>query len=164
VTAPKPSQAPVRGVPPDVYARWCRVDYPLVTDGAIAEMWSWKSDAEHGFWHSLAAPEPDPLPEMAAVIAERDGFRKRAEAAEAAKREARGELAALGDRLAQAIGAAVKAEQARAEAAEAKIAEAREGTRNFLAEYGDSEIPMFKVARDLANSIRKILGGNEVMP
>lgn len=82
----------------------------------------------------------------------------RAEAAEAAKREARGELAALGNRLAASIAVAVKAERERAEAAEAKVAQAREGIGNFLGQYGDSEIPMFKVAQDLANSLLKILG------
>jgi hypothetical protein len=46
----------------------------------------------------------------------------RAEAAEEAKRAAKGELAALGDRLAKVIAAAVEAEKARAEAAEAEVA------------------------------------------
>jgi hypothetical protein len=98
---------------------------------------------------------------LAAVTAERDALRERAEASEAAKRAARGELAALEDRLSRVIAAAVVAEQKRAEAADAKVAEARAGIGNFLAEYGASEIPMFKVAQDLANSLRKILGGDE---
>lgn len=72
-----------------------------------------------------------------------------------------GELAAarlLTAHAHEAIAAAI----GRAEAAEAKVAEARAGIGNFLAEYGDSEVPMFKVAQDLANSLRKILGDEEV--
>lgn len=38
-----------------------------------------------------------------------------------------------------------------------EVAEVREVIGNFLGEYGDSEIPMFKVAQDLANSLLKVL-------
>lgn len=86
-----------------------------------------------------------------------------AEDALAAEREradaAVAEVSALGGRLGDAIRSAVKTERGRAETAEARIAEAREVIGNFLGEYGESEIGMFKVAQDLANSIRKILGG-----
>ena len=50
------------------------------------------------------------------------------------------------------------AETFRREQAEAKVAKALEVTGNFLAQYGDSDIGMFKVGIDLANSVRKILG------
>jgi hypothetical protein len=50
------------------------------------------------------------------------------------------------------------AETKRRERAEGKAAQAREGIGNFLEQYGKSEIPMFKVAVDLANSLRKVLG------
>lgn len=38
-----------------------------------------------------------------------------------------------------------------------KLGEAREIVTNFLAEYGHSDIPMFKVGQDLANSVLKRL-------
>lgn len=69
------------------------------------------------------------------------------------------ELSELAGRIGAVIAAAGTIERRRAEAAEAKIAEAREGIGNFLGEYGDSEIPVFKVAQDLANSLRKVLDG-----
>jgi hypothetical protein len=86
---------------------------------------------------TCGGPEPKPAPELAAqpglrvdwarvseavadrererdeARAERDALRERAEAAEAAKRAAKGELAALENRLAQAIAAALMAERAR---------------------------------------------------
>lgn len=65
----------------------------------------------------------------------------RAEAAEA-------ELAALADRLGAVIRSAVTAERERI----------REPVANFLAEYGDSQIPAFTVGQDLANAILKMLG------
>ena len=56
------------------------------------------------------------------------------------------------------------AETNRREGAEGKLAEAvlmlgeiREGVANFLAEYGQSEIPMFRVGQDLANAVLKII-------
>jgi hypothetical protein len=85
----------------------------------------------------VADARPQPAPEMAAqpglrvdwarvseavadrererdeARAERDALRERAEAAEAAKRAAKGELADLENRLAQAIAAALMAERAR---------------------------------------------------
>jgi len=39
---------------PAVYARWNRADYPDMTDGAIAERWRWRTDAERKFWLDLA--------------------------------------------------------------------------------------------------------------
>jgi hypothetical protein len=54
---------------------------------------------------------------------------------------------------------AIAFERERADAAEALISDAREGIACFLGQYGHSEIGMFKVAQDLANSIRKTLGG-----
>ena len=80
------------------------------------------------------------------------------EAAERERDETKAELAALGNRLAAAIAESVKTERARADAAEAKAARARETARSFLAEYGDSTIPAFKVAIDLANATVKALG------
>jgi hypothetical protein len=73
-------------------------------------------------------------------------------------REAEGERAALEGRLGKVIAEAVRGERARAEAAEARLADARDGIGNFLTQYGDSGIPVFKVAIDLASSLRKILG------
>jgi hypothetical protein len=82
----------------------------------------------------ILVPAPHATPELAVVMAERDDYaarlraadqswtriaverdalRERAEAAEAAKRAAKGELAALENRLAQAIVAALMAERAR---------------------------------------------------
>jgi hypothetical protein len=78
--------------------------------------------------------------------------RGRAEKAEA-------ELAALGDRIARVIDAGLASQRARADDAEAKIAGAREGIGAFLAQYGDSDILMFKVARDLAGSVLRALDG-----
>lgn len=53
------------------------------------------------------------------------------------------------------------AETVRAERAEAKLSRIREGMANFLAEYGNSGIPVFKVAQDLAGSTVKILDGRD---
>jgi hypothetical protein len=82
----------------------------------------------------ILVPAPHAAPELAVVMAERDDYaarlraadqswtriaverdnlRERLEAAEAAKRAAKGELAALENRLAQAIAAALMAERAR---------------------------------------------------
>lgn len=99
------------------------------------------------------------VPELAAVTAERDALRLRTEAAEAAKGAARAELAALEGRLSLAITAAVQAEQARAAAADEKLAGVRGTVAGFLRQYGNSRIPVFKVAQDLASSILKILDG-----
>ena len=55
----------------------------------------------------------------------------------------------------------IAAEWERAEAAEVKLAEVRQCVGNFLAQYGDSQLPVFKVAIDLANSVRKTLERNE---
>jgi hypothetical protein len=63
---------------------------------------------------------------LADVTQQRDDLRERAEAAEAAKRQAKGELAALENRLSLVIAAAVVAEQARAEAAETEAARLRD--------------------------------------
>lgn len=52
------------------------------------------------------------------------------------------------------------AETFRREQAEEKLADAGQAIANFLGQYGRSEIPMFKVGIDLANSLRKILGGD----
>lgn len=76
-------------------------------------------------------------------------------------RVAEDKLAALEGRLADVIAAALKGERERVEAAEAKVAQAREGIGNFLEQYGDSDILMFKVATDLANSLRKVLGDSK---
>jgi hypothetical protein len=61
----------------------------------------------------LCEHEQDAAPELAAITAERDALRERAEAAEAAKRAAKGELADLENRLSQVIAAALMAERAR---------------------------------------------------
>jgi hypothetical protein len=53
------------------------------------------------------------------------------------------------------------AETNRREEAEARIADALEITGNFLSQYGHSKIPMFRVAQDLANSLRKTLTSHE---
>jgi hypothetical protein len=70
-------------------------------------------------------------------------------AAAALQREeaAKAELGALAGRIGTAIRAAVKAERDRI----------RGPVEKFLKQYGDSEILMFKVAQDLANSILKLL-------
>lgn len=65
---------------------------------------------------------------------------RRAETAEA-------ELHALAGRIGDVIRAAAEAERKRL----------REPVEGFLARYGDSEILMFRVAVDLASSIRKLL-------
>lgn len=52
------------------------------------------------------------------------------------------------------------AETFRREQAEEKLGQAREALGNFLKQYGDSTIPVFKIALDLANSLRKILGSD----
>jgi hypothetical protein len=57
------------------------------------------------------------------------------------------ELSELAGRLGAAIRAAVTAERKRI----------REPVESFLAQYGDSEILMFKVAQDLANSVLQLL-------
>lgn len=54
-------------------------------------------------------------------------------------------------------GSLVQKHRERAERAEAKLAAIRQPVGNFLAEYGTSEIPVFKVGQDLANSILRIL-------
>lgn len=54
---------------PAVYVRWRRVDYPRMTEGAIAEGWRWKTDAEREFWTRLAPP-PRRVPELGAVAYE----------------------------------------------------------------------------------------------
>jgi RyR domain len=87
-----------------------------------------------------------------------DEVAKVADVTLARAREAEGELAALEGRLGKVIAEAVRGERARAEAAEARLADARDGIGKFLAQYGDSGIPVFKVAIDLANSLRKVLG------
>jgi hypothetical protein len=84
------------------------------------------------------------------VTAALDAAGHRAEAA-------RAELAALEGRISQVIAGAVQAEQARAAAADGKIAEVRGSLKEFLDCYGDSDLLLFKVGRDLANSILKIL-------
>lgn len=88
----------------------------------------------------------------------------RAREAEAGTLTARGELADLEGRLAQVITAALRDERARADRAEGKVAQALEGIGSFLEQYGKSEVPMFKVAIDLANSLRKVLGDSEGAP
>jgi hypothetical protein len=45
----------------------------------------------------------------------------------------------------------------RRETAEERITRALDVTGNFLAQYGESEIPVFKAGIDLSNSVRKIL-------
>lgn len=55
------------------------------------------------------------------------------------------------------LDSAIK-ETFRRETAEEKLAEAREILGNFLGQYGHSEIPLFKVAIDLANSLARIVG------
>lgn len=108
----------------------------------------------------LAAAEAWAADEVAAVA---DVTLGRAREAEAGTLTARGELADLEGRLAQVITAALKGERARADRAEGKAAQALEGIANFLEQYGDSDILMFKVAIDLANGLRKVLGdGGEV--
>jgi hypothetical protein len=59
---------------------------------------------------------------------------------------------------------ALAAETFRREGAEGKLAEAvlmlgeiRETVANFLGQYGDSQIPMFRVGQDLANAVLKII-------
>lgn len=69
-----------------------------------------------------------------------------------------GELVARALLLQQAQDA-IAFERERANQAEALIADALETIGNFLGQYGHSEILMFRVAQDLANSIRKTLGG-----
>lgn len=49
------------------------------------------------------------------------------------------------------IGAAVAAK------AEVKLTEVRETVTTFLAHYGNSELPMFKVALDLAHGVQQVL-------
>lgn len=90
-----------------------------------------------------------------AIVPELAAERERADAAVA-------ELGKLADSFGAMIAGAGSAGRKLAEAADAKVAEAREVIGNFLAQYGDSEIPMFKVAQDLATSLRKILGDKEV--
>lgn len=91
---------------------------------------------------SLSKPATDADALAAAV--------RRAETAEAS-------LAGLESRIGRVIAAVVKAEGQRADAARAKLERVREVIGNFLAEYGDSEIPVFKVAQDLADSLLKII-------
>ncbi len=74
--------------------------------------------------------------------------RERADQAEA-------QLAALEEKLGLAIDGAVQCEQARAEAADAKLDEIRSTLKEFLRNYGDS---------DLAVSIQKILDGTAGKP
>jgi hypothetical protein len=69
-----------------------------------------------------------------------------------------GELIARALLLQQAQDA-IAFERERANRAEALIADALETIGNFLGQYGHSEIDMFRVAQDLANSLRKTLGG-----
>ena len=76
--------------------------------------------------------------------------RERADRAEA-------ELAGLADRIGSVVAAAGAAERDRAERAEAAADAAREVLTSFLAEYGDSELPLFGVAQDLARSVAKTL-------
>jgi hypothetical protein len=81
----------------------------------------WDGRAERA---AIATQGPNAVPEqaealgdwptiLADVTQQRDDLRERAEAAEAAKRQARGDLAALENRLSQAIAAALMAERAR---------------------------------------------------
>jgi hypothetical protein len=127
MTAETPTPVPVpHETPPDVYTAWCRIDYPRITDGAVTAMWNWKSPAEHEFWRSLAR-EPKPPPVLAAVMAECEALRERAEAAEAAERQARRELAALESGLARAIADAIVAEREQAEAAKARLLQGTAG-------------------------------------
>lgn len=79
----------------------------------------------------------------------------RAAVAEAAKCRTKPPCQVCGYRVAEVM----KAADAYAGAAGAKVTEARQGLRNFLGQYGASDIPMFKVGQDLANATLKILGG-----
>lgn len=124
MTAAKPLPSS-REPAPAAYADWCRASYPGVTDGAVREMWRWQPPAKYEFWTETGRRMEGASPELAAVTAERNAFRRRAEAAEA------------------------------------KVAEARDGIGKFLAQCGGSEIPVFKIAIDLASSTLKILAGKE---
>lgn len=48
-------------------------------------------------------------------------------------------------------------EKQRRRAAEAKLAEVRETIATFLPHYGNSELPSFKVALDLAHGVQQVL-------
>ena len=89
---------------------------------------------------------------------------ERTEAAEAAERAARTELAALERRTGLVIAGAVEGEQARAAAADAKLDEIRSALENFLRNYEDADLLLFKVGRDLAGSLLKILDGTAGKP
>jgi hypothetical protein len=58
---------------------------------------------------------------------------------------------------------AIAFERERADKAEVIISDARETIASFLGQYGHSEIPMFKVAQDLANSLRETLVGQDAL-
>lgn len=121
--------------------------YELDADAARAE-WPFIADPEQARWRAVAGA-------VAACIApELAGLRERLEAAEAAKRAAKGELAALGDRLAQAIATAVKAERARIrELADRSgaVCTGDEGTSHYfsalLAEPAMSDIHPVRITR-----------------
>ena len=63
----------------------------------------------------------------------------------------------MADECRLSFGAEGPAWHCRAEAAEAKLAEVRETIATFLAHYGHSELPSFKVALDLAHGVQQVL-------
>jgi hypothetical protein len=107
---------------------------------------------------ATAAQQPQPAPELAAE-------RERADKAEAkAAAYENGITWGTSCLSCSAVLDSCIAETNRREGAEGKLAEAvlmlgeiREGVANFLAEYGQSEIPIFKVGQDLANAVLKII-------
>jgi hypothetical protein len=122
---------PCCGQTPFELARTDRMtnDPPLVTCGGPEMKPAPEMAAQPGLrvdWARVSEAVADRERERDEARAERDALHERAEAAEAEKRQAKGDLAGLEDRLAKVIAAAVMAEQARAEAAETEAARLRD--------------------------------------